>query len=92
MAMKMLNGFVLLKNVVRQENGELSDGGVYIGEDKERKYPAVATVQATCPVMETGVEDGMQVVYMDGAASKFMLDGKEYYMIGEKSLMGYIDE
>lgn len=89
----MLNGFVLLTDIVKQEVGDYSAGGVYMGEDKERKYPAVATVKATCiGGMETGIEDGMKVVFMYNASTPFVLDDKEYRMIGEKSLIGVIDE
>lgn len=92
MAMKMLNGFVLLTDIIKQEQSEYSDGGIYKGEDTERKYPAVATVLSSCVAMETGVEDGMKVVFMYNASTPFMLDGKEYRMIGEKALMGFVDE
>lgn len=92
MAMKMLNGFVLLTDIIKQDPSEFSEGGIYTGEDKDRKYPAVGTVLATCVKMETGIEDGMKVVFMYNASTPFVLDGKEYRMIGEKSLMGVVDE
>jgi len=92
MAMKMLNGFVLLTDIVKQDASEFSEGGIYTGEDKDRKYPAVGTVLASCVAMETGVEDGMKVVFMYNASTPFVLDGKQYSMIGEKALMGFVDE
>ena len=92
MAMKMLNGFVLLHEIIKQDPSEYSAGGIFKGEDKDRKYPAVGTVLATSVVMETGIEDGDKVVFMYNASTPFVLDGKEYRMIGEKALMGFVEE
>jgi len=92
MAMKMLNGFVLLTDIVTQDPSELSEGGIYMGEDTSKKYPAVGTVLSSCVAMETGVENGMKVVFMYNASTPFVLDGKTYRMIGEKALMGFVDE
>lgn len=88
--MKMLNGFVLLGDIIKQEKGEFTEGGIYTGKDKEAKFPAVGTVIATAVKMETGVEDGDQVVFMYNSSTDLTVDGKKFRMIGEKSLIGVV--
>lgn len=87
----MLNGFVLISDVVSQQPNELTDSGIYQGKDETGKYPAVGTVVSAPDESECGIKKDMQVVFMFNASTELKIDGKTFRMIGEKSLMGFVD-
>lgn len=88
MALKTVNGFVLMKDLVKQD--QYSDGGIYVGAAEERESPAQATVVCAPEDSETGVQSGDTVLVMPKAVQTLKLDGSVYYLIGEKSLIGII--
>lgn len=90
MAMLMLNGFVLMGDIIKQEPDELSEGGIYTGKDKDRKFPAVGKVISVAAKMETNIAKGDQVVFMYNSSTSLTIDDKEFRMIGEKSLIGVV--
>lgn len=101
MALEMLNGFVLIGNVVKQD--ELSDGGIYTGKKAAEDSPVTgevisipmnfenenfgipATEDSECPVKK-----GDKVMFKIQASSPIKIDNAIYYLIGYKSLIGKV--
>lgn len=88
MTLITLNGFVLIDNI--QKQGEMSEGGIYVGESDKDLAPATGTIVSVPVETETGVEKGDIVMFKVKAAQPIKLDNKVYYLISEKSLMGIV--
>lgn len=101
MALEMLNGFVLIANVVKQD--ELSDGGIYTGKKAAEDSPVTGDVvsvptsvgneQFGIPEtddVECPVKKGDKVMFKIQAASPIKIDNGIYYLIGYKSLIGKV--